>query len=157
MNTFEIERFHHFDGVRHIDYTPQVGDIVNVVNDIVGIDTNGNAYTLNGSNFWKDNVVQIIAVGDDTMTVDDQTSSSPVVIVHAPIGAFEDASYFNKKFFKPYVTTTKVIDNVVTGVENAATVASSLINGIGSHITAIIVVAVIIGALVLYANFKKAL
>ena len=155
---YTVDRFHHYDGViHHADYNPQVGDIVNVVNDIVGIDNKGNAYKLTGSTFWSDNVAQIQAIGNDTITIDDKTDHSPVVIVHAPLGAFEPANFLNAKLFKPYSTTVKVVDNVATGIESAATTTSELIKGIGSHLSWFIVAAIVIGGLLLFSNLKKAL
>jgi len=157
QNDYSLEHFHHFDGVNHADYQPQVGDIVNILNPITGIDNAGNSYTLKGSGFWEDNVAQIQAIGNDTITIDDKTDHSPIVIVHPPSGAFELASWLNTKLFKPYSTIVTVSGNVVTGVENAALTASNLVKNIGSNLSWIIIVAVIIGAIIIFSKLKKAL
>lgn len=157
MNTFEVERFHHYDGVHNLDSQINPGDVVNVIKDMVGIDVNGNTYTLKTGSFFTPNVVMISSIGNDMVTLNDGTPNSPIVIVHPPDDGFEPANFINEKLFSPYVTATNVVHNVVTGVENAATTTGNLINGIGSHLSWIILAAVLIGGLLLWSNLKKVL
>ncbi len=164
QNDFTIENFHHFDGVRHADYSPNVGDIVNVINDITGIDNAGNTYTVAGSGWFSKNVAQIVAIGNDMVTIDDGSASSPIVIVHPPIDAFESASSANQLLFKPTVITRELVSGTTEVADKIVKTSTSVANGvidfaskIGSNISWIIIVAVLIGGLILYSNLKRAL
>jgi len=157
QNDYTLESFHHFDGVNHADYTPNIGDVVNVLTEMVGIDKDGHPYTLAASGWLSKNVVQIEGNSNDVITLNDGTASSPIKIVHAPANAFEPANFINAYAFKPYTVSRAVISNVAQGVESAATTTSNLIKGIGQNLSWIIIVAVIIGALILFVNLKKAL
>ena len=166
IDDYDASDFHHFDGLirtNHADgYIPNVGDVVDIVNDIVGIDNTGNPYTLKAGGFFTQNVCQVTAITQDSdgnidITLDDGTSSSPIVVIEANPANFSSANFINSALFKPYSGTVKAAgnvataaSNVVTGIGNAASGLGSAVGSIGKNFNVIIIVVVIIGAVVLW-------
>lgn len=168
MNTYEISRFHEYDGVHHADYTPNVGDIVDVDEDIHGVDKNGNPYTITASGFWNKNVVQLMSpVGSDgSVTLNDGSDASPIAITDATPTSFSLANELNQLLFKPAVISsniyTKTIDTagtvantVLETTQRAVTSTGSFLSGLAGNIKWILIAAVVIGVIVLFSKAKS--
>ena len=113
-------------------YTPTTGDVVNVLNDIVGKDANGNDYTIKAGSFFTPNVVMIqgASPSGNTLQINDGTSYSPITTTYTDNqNSFELANFINKFLFKPFAGTIKVVNTVATDtanvVQNAADTASN--------------------------------
>jgi len=167
MNTYEIERFHHFDGVHHADGLFNVGDIVDVEEPLTGIDKNGNVYHVDASGWFTKNVVQLMTTIDDSghVTINDGTSNSPIVVTNATPDSFSPASWLNRLAFKPYVVTTtvvgqvidtgsKVVTSVVDTAGNVVSETTDLVSGISKNLKWIFIAALVLGAIYAASKFK---
>jgi len=168
MNTYEIERFHCYDGVRHADAVFNVGDIVDVEEPLVGVDKNGDVYHVDPSGFFTKNVVQLMTVVDDSghVTINDGTSNSPIVITNATPTSFSSANFLNEALFKPYVVATtvsgqiidtgsKVVTSVVDTAGNVVTQTTDLLSGLSKNLKWILIAVAIVVALYAISKAKS--